>query len=412
MKVLTVLSTLLLVSATRAQVELPDITIGDPNDASNDLLGAPLSEKEFEESLELDLAAMQTDGDPITTSGFFQGDIMVASEDQLYQILEGDSSGQLSAIRNPQKVWPSGVIPYVISATYSSQERAVIARAMSEYHQKTCIRFVPRASHRDYVHILRGQGCSSAVGRSGGSQVVSLGHGCVQIGVVLHELMHAAGFWHEQSRSDRDNFVTINWSNIFPHLQFNFEKKTNAVTQDLGLSYDYDSVMHYGPYAFAMNRNYPTITPRRSGASIGQRNGFSQLDVQGLNLLYKCTGKPAPPTTCVDKHASCPSWAKAGYCKNNAVYMSANCKKSCNICGGSGCVDKGPYCTSWATKGECQRNPAYMSLMCKKACNLCGGAGGSCSNQSQHCQDWARKGECQRNPAYMNESCAKACGLC
>ncbi|XP_037799604.1 zinc metalloproteinase nas-4-like [Penaeus monodon] len=415
MNILTTISMLLLVWATKrakSQVELPDVIIGDPNDASNDVLGAPISEKEIADSLDLDLASLQTEEDPITTSGFFQGDIMVASEDQLYQILEGDSDGQHSAIKNPQKIWPNSVIPYVISATFSSQERAVIARAMAEYHQNTCIRFVPRSSHADYIHILRGQGCSSAVGRSGGAQVVSLGYGCVQIGVVIHELMHAAGFWHEQSRPDRDSFVTINWSNIVPHLQYNFEKKTTAVTQDLGLSYDYDSIMHYGPYAFAVNRHYPTITPRRSGATIGQRNGFSKLDIQGLNLLYRCSGKPVPPTACVDSHANCASWASLGYCRTNPAYMSTSCKKSCNICGGgSGCVDKGPHCTSWAAKGECQRNSAYMSLMCKKACSLCG-VGVSCSNESQHCQDWARKGECQRNPAYMRQFCSKACGLC
>ena len=50
-----------------------------------------------------------------------------------------------------------------------------------------------------------------------GSQDVSLDDGCIsriRQGIVLHELMHAAGFFHEHTRSDRDTFIRINFENI------------------------------------------------------------------------------------------------------------------------------------------------------------------------------------------------------
>lgn len=66
--------------------------------------------------------------------------------------------------------------------------------------------------------------CNSYVGMIGGEQLVSLDTGCFACnsdgvcvkGVVIHEFMHAAGFYHEQSRTDRDRFITINYDNILP----------------------------------------------------------------------------------------------------------------------------------------------------------------------------------------------------
>lgn len=49
---------------------------------------------------------------------------------------------------------------------------------------------------------------------SGGMQTVSIGDGCVEKGIVMHELMHAVGFFHEQSRTDRDGYVTVIWDNV------------------------------------------------------------------------------------------------------------------------------------------------------------------------------------------------------
>ena len=61
--------------------------------------------------------------------------------------------------------------------------------------------------------------CYSSVGVQSwktGSQDISLGRGCNHQGVIMHEMMHAAGFWHEQSRYDRNQYVEILWENIEP----------------------------------------------------------------------------------------------------------------------------------------------------------------------------------------------------
>jgi hypothetical protein len=94
-----------------------------------------------------------------------------------------------------------------------------IKKAMDEFHQKTCIRFVPRNRDADYLLILNDYtGCWSSVGRVGGAQKLNLqSPGCLtSLGTPVHELMHAVGFLHEHTRYERDNYVTINWQNIEP----------------------------------------------------------------------------------------------------------------------------------------------------------------------------------------------------
>ena len=87
-----------------------------------------------------------------------------------------------NAIRESWRKWPGATVPYVISSSFSKNERSIIAKAMKEYHDKTCIRFRPRTSERAFIHIMKGKGCSSSVGRTGSQQTVSLGNGCVYTG--------------------------------------------------------------------------------------------------------------------------------------------------------------------------------------------------------------------------------------
>lgn len=41
-----------------------------------------------------------------------------------------------------------------IFALLDEEQRAKIAAAMENFRSRTCIRFVPRESHRDYVHVI------------------------------------------------------------------------------------------------------------------------------------------------------------------------------------------------------------------------------------------------------------------
>ncbi|XP_056134056.1 high choriolytic enzyme 1-like [Lampris incognitus] len=179
------------------------------------------------------------------------------------------------------------VVPYIVSNAFSGSDKQLIDTGLKSFHGSTCIRFVPRSNEYDYISVENRDGCFSSLGRQGGGQVLSLNRqGCLYHGIVQHEVNHALGFQHEQTRSDRDGYVRINWQNIIPNTAYNFHRQN---TNNLNTPYDYSSVMHYGRTAFAVAYGLETITPiPNPNVQIGQRRGMSRLDIQRINRLYRC----------------------------------------------------------------------------------------------------------------------------
>uniref|UniRef100_A0AAR2KCV0 Metalloendopeptidase n=1 Tax=Pygocentrus nattereri TaxID=42514 RepID=A0AAR2KCV0_PYGNA len=176
-------------------------------------------------------------------------------------------------------------VPYVIANHYSSRELQIIQRGLDSFSSMSCIRFKRRSNERDYLSIESRGGCYSFVGRRGYAQTVSLDrNGCIYHNTVQHELLHALGFNHEQTRNDRDNHIRVVWENIIDS-KHNFNK-INTLNQ--GTPYDYNSVMQYHRTAFSKN-GQPTMVPiPNSNVAIGQATQMSQNDITRLNRLYKC----------------------------------------------------------------------------------------------------------------------------
>lgn len=138
--------------------------------------------------------------------------------------------------------------------------------------------------------------CCSFVGKRGnGAQAISIGKNCDKFGIIVHELGHVVGFWHEHTRPDRDNHVVIERVNIMKGQEYNFNMLTADDVNSLGLPYDYDSIMHYARNTFSKGTFLDTILPievvGKKRPEIGQRVKLSEGDISQARLLYNCPSK-------------------------------------------------------------------------------------------------------------------------
>uniref|UniRef100_A0A8B9HRR7 Metalloendopeptidase n=1 Tax=Astyanax mexicanus TaxID=7994 RepID=A0A8B9HRR7_ASTMX len=178
--------------------------------------------------------------------------------------------------------------------------KGVIMKAFEQYRLKTCIDYTPWSGEQNYISVFKGSGCFSSVGnRHVGKQRLSIGAGCDRIATIEHEFLHALGFWHEQSRSDRDDYVTIMWDRILEGREHNFNKYDDTTSSNLNVPYDYGSMMHYSKNSFR-NGTEPTIVTKIPAFLdvIGQRMEFSDSDLLKLNRLYKCSRSSTFLDTC------------------------------------------------------------------------------------------------------------------
>jgi hypothetical protein len=103
-------------------------------------------------------------------------------------------------------------------------------------------------------------------------------------GTTIHEIGHAVGLLHEQTRVDRDDHIVVNYANIQSGKSSNFDKHSVSTASDHG-AYDFESIMHYDSYAFSAN-GQPTITKKDGTTFNAQRTTLSAGDTAGIATLY------------------------------------------------------------------------------------------------------------------------------
>ncbi|CAL4116747.1 unnamed protein product [Meganyctiphanes norvegica] len=224
----------------------------------------------------------------VAAGELYQSDMLMSEE-------QWDALRTRKALDNKKMRWTEGsdgypLVPYVFM---DSVNQDAVKAGINHWMEHTCIKF-EETSNTDQPHlqISIGSQCWSAIGmwHWENGQKFTIAENCHDLGIVAHELGHTIGFYHEQNRLDRDDYVTILMDNVEDDRDKNFVIKVDS--NNYNVPYDYSSIMHYGSYMFSKNEK-PTIVTKDPLASelIGSRNGLTHRDKLLANRMYNCIGK-------------------------------------------------------------------------------------------------------------------------
>ena len=221
----------------------------------------------------------------------FQGDIVL----ETVQAIDPQVAPPSYGIDYAQYLWPKVgnqyQIPYVIAS--GSGNLANLNTAITQFNNTfSNIQWVARTSETDYVNFYFNPNdysaeCEATVGRAGGEQQVGGSGGSTNpcaVATILHEMGHTIGLWHEQSRADRNTYISVNYNNLIKGSISNFNQIYDNA-QTFGTLFDYASIMEYPAFSFSRNGG-PAIESVPAGIPLSNQSGYTATDIDGLERLY------------------------------------------------------------------------------------------------------------------------------
>lgn len=222
------------------------------------------------------------------------GDALI-NEEGILDMMRSSCETKSAVHKDPFKYWALGKVYYQYDSSATSDFITRVEAAIDDIENNCGVLFFPASSSStnsliNFVKSTSSVGNNSYVGCIGGVQDVNI-YNYTTHGVILHEILHALGIYHEHCRQDRDSYVTINWGNIRPAKQQFFYKYVSNQGYDIS-SLDENSVMMYkskiSDPSFVYDPSIPVMYWNGDPSRVfgGQRLALSNGDVKGLTSIY------------------------------------------------------------------------------------------------------------------------------
>eukprot|EP00092_Neocalanus_flemingeri_P041442 GFUD01045128.1.p1 GENE.GFUD01045128.1~~GFUD01045128.1.p1 ORF type:complete len:404 (-),score=75.03 GFUD01045128.1:271-1482(-) len=208
--------------------------------------------------------------------------------------------------------WQNNIVPYQFDSSFTSIDRQTFIVATQQIAATSCVSFI-ESSASQYLYVTRECACGGSCFSGGytdglgaaSPRRLTIGSPCLDpnsqssIGFVAHEILHALGIVHTQTRPDRNSFITVNENNIFPPTagtKAQFERCPGCNT--FGTAYDCSSIMHYRAYFFSQGSAYSMTALSPSTCDLfSSANVLTDSDKDLINKIYNCAAQTTPAPT-------------------------------------------------------------------------------------------------------------------
>ncbi|ULT89168.1 hypothetical protein L3Y34_007971 [Caenorhabditis briggsae] len=260
--------------------------------------------------------------------GIIEGDIMLTQEQP--SAMNDVGNRVKRQITKKWKKWPNGKVYYTFDSEFTSLKRELMSTAMKYIASQTCVTFEESSTAANRLRFMNDGGCASYIGMNGGEQLLWFGDGCSIFGTAVHEIMHTLGIFHTHSRYDRNNYLSVNLTEVPENMLSNLAMETAETTYN-AVPFEYGSTLLYRYNTWGDGTLYP-----KQGAfekTMGLRR-VSFYDIVNINSRYSCScltnlacknGGYTNPSTC--NTCVCPTGYGGTLCDqkpSNSIMLTAD----------------------------------------------------------------------------------------